>query len=186
MNLLLGLAVVLTLCAAVVFLLFGTTIVRKLPPVKRLQKVKSELVVARIPRTALSGGELELGSVCIMRLEELADGNKIKNSTYQEFQKRPIGDVVEIVYYRDNTLRKILKELKVYAFLLLMLGCVSIIKDVPPYLEKTEDWKTVGVLEHLGQSPFEVLALFELVVIGFFLLRLLMEIAAIKGLLEEE
>jgi hypothetical protein len=98
------------------------------------------------------------------------------------FAHRSAGDVIQIVHYRDRSLKRIIHELRTYAFLLAMLGFIGFLKQLsqarfPPTFAKL--W------EAMKADPFHTLALFEFTMLLLFSFRLVVELYAIKELLEE-
>jgi hypothetical protein len=161
---------------SVVFVFFGKSIIMLLPIIRRLKVDKTELGSVALIKAISKGTTFAV--LCSRLLTDFVD-----NAAHQDLRNylhRSIGDVVGIVHYRERSLRRIIRELQLYAFLVAMLGVVGLLKSLHKAgFEFHEVWKAVG------DDPFQLLALFELIVLLFFSFRLIVELASIKELLED-
>lgn len=169
-----------TFTAALLFLIGGVRLMMRVPTIKRFREAKSGLSSVTLPSTViLKPVELKLAVFCHKYLIEVISGQHAP--VVERFNYREIGDVVELVHYRERTLKRIVKELRTYTYLLLILGIVG----VGQFLYESRSEFSFPVLwQWAGQHPFQLIGFFELTVILLFWARLVIELGSIRELLD--
>jgi len=169
----------IALLFAICFLLLGHSIVSNMSVIKKLRKSKLALSSVSLFRPISRGTTF---SVLTKRLLNDVIDTATQGGVAAEFGHRNLGDICEIVHYREGNIKKIVHELRTYSFLLSMLSVVGIVKvmgDSGFEGGLTALWNTTG------SHPLQILALFELVMLIFFLFRLFAELKSISDLLED-
>jgi hypothetical protein len=157
------------------FVFLGGRIIAKLKPVVELRRVRNELSATKLQKPISKNTSFD--KICSRLLSEhLADGEAHEHASMQ------IGSVVDIVHYRHKAIKKITKELQIYAFLVTILGVIGFLKAL--YGMKFQfEW---GKLWHeMASHPFELLAFFEFLMFALFSFRLIIEVMTLKELLDD-
>lgn len=169
----------LVFVAAVSFVFYGNRLIAFCPSVNRLRRAKNLLGPAQLDMCIPA--EETISVICARVLFHLIAAEH-RNGPLQAFLHRSIGDVVEIVHYRERSLRRIVKELQTYALLVSGFGVVGFLR----LLHHTQFVFSVSEMwRKAGEDPFEMLALYEFAMLVLFLVRLRIEVRAIGELFEE-
>ena len=168
----------LVLSFSIIFMIFGSIFILKLSIASRLHKDKTELGKVELDRPIPRGTPIEV--LCLRLLRDFIDRSKHQN--VQRYFLRTFGDIVVTVHYHERNLKNIIKELQTYAFLIVVLGGIGLFK----LLIKVEFvFNPHTFLEEAAKDPFHVIALFEFLMLLLFLMRLIVELRAIKEILED-
>lgn len=173
-----GAFVVGAVVAADLLLLFCLgLLVRILPAVRRLS------AAARVLETTTLDvplGEHEpLGVMSSRLLFDLLEPKRRVLKTLTAYLRFPIGRLIIIVHTGDATIKRIVKELQWYAFLIAMLFVAGTIMRATELTELTAQ----ALVHDIGQHPFhflDQLALFALITLAF---RLGSEVSRLSELL---
>lgn len=177
-NNLIALFVVAVFIIALLFLFVGHRIIMVLPTVRRLHCIKDKLSALTFVKPIARGTSLKL--LCRRLIADYAlTQNQVKLAGYDH---QSIGNAILIVHYHSRNLMYITKELRTYAFLVTVLGTVGFLKCLS-LTKFVFSFQTIW--SAAGDNPFQIVALFELLMLVFFLIRLIIEVHAIKETLEE-
>lgn len=169
-----------TFAAALLFLIGGPRLMMRVPTIKRFREVKTGLSSVTLPPTIiLKPIELKLAVFCHKYLIEVISDPLAP--VVEGFSYREIGDVVELVHSRERTLKRIVRELRTYTYLLLILGFVSVGQFL---YDRRSEFSLPVLWQWAGQNPFQLISFFELTVILLFCARLAIELGSIRELLD--
>lgn len=160
---------------AIVFLVFGERIIMRFPTIRRFFRTKNTLRRLVIANTE----PVQLDVFCTRPVNDVAVSANPRPAIPQQFKSREIGDVVEIVHYKEHVLKRIVKELRMYAFLCLVLGGAAIGLHAPEFR-----FSLHGMIQWVEKNPLGLVAVFELLAFGIFAVRLHIELQAIAELLD--
>ena len=164
------------LLAAGAFLFYGNVLIWKFRVIKRLEAAQAILAPIALKRAIQKGQHLRvIGSMQLASLAEIQNGSQAS-----EFEHRTLGDTLQIVQFRRQTLRKIVSELRLYSALLLVAGILAFLVMIGKV-----NFDIGALLSRIGDEPFQILAAFELLMLGIFCVRLFIELQIIDDILEE-
>ena len=164
---------------ALLFLFVGMRVVKALPAVRTLA-VKSE-TLSLIPLGHGIQRNVTIGVVCSRLLFDYIDTNQ-RNIIPAEDQRRSMCHVIVMVCYKLKNLWRLVTELQVYTFLVLILGAINLLKNVG---NANAPITTRTILSWLGNDPFHFLGGLEAFVVLFFCIRLWTEYLSIRHLVSE-
>lgn len=170
-------AIVLVLFTyAVIFFCFGPLLVRKLDTVQRFDRIRRSLENWRVDLTPIPS-PVELASFCNTEFKQTSRLTVVGGV---DLKHRPMGDLVDIVHFRNRAFKSTLHELRVYAFILVALGGLGYLK----FLEEN-GFQADGVkfFHWMHSHPLEMVAILEAVMVAALSFKLLAEIRTISELL---
>lgn len=164
---------------AVAILFYGRRLAALWPSVARLHEARNVLGSIKLHTGIPSGDTI---TVMCRRLFSDLIASEGRPSLLKDFEHRSIGDIVEIVHYRDRAMRRAIKDLRTYAFVVLIFGgvrflkllyCVNFVFSLP------------AIWQAAVENPLDLFPLFQIVMLLFFLIRVSVELRAISELLED-
>jgi hypothetical protein len=176
-----ALLVLTTFVLALIFLLFGKSIVRHIPSVARFRSSKQYLLIhVRLGYKKIPQGQA-LSAFCRRESDEVVTwGSSLTEAA--NLQKMPTGTIVTILHYKEEALNKTIYELRTYSFLILVLGIVGALLHLK---ESRFEITLDQLMKWIGESPFETVDVLKLVLIAVFSIKLMLEIISIKELFKE-
>jgi hypothetical protein len=164
---------------SIIFIFLGEYIISYFPTFRRLQCVKSELGNMSFEKPVSQG--VRLIELCKRLIVDFLETGKV-TLIRENHGHRSFGNAVELVHYRDRNIRRIIRELKIYAFFLTILGALGFLKLL---FQAHFIYSLATLSKAASENPFELIAWFECFMLFFFTIRLCIELSAIKELLDE-
>jgi hypothetical protein len=173
--------VLVSFVLALVFLVFGKSIIRHIPTVARFRRSKQYLLRdVKLGYKKIPQGQA-LSAFCRRESDEVVTWGS--NSTEAaNLQKMPTGTIVTILHYKEDALNRTIYELRTYSFLILLLGGVGILFHLK---ESKFEVKWDELIKWIGASPFEALDIFKIALVLVFAIKLILEIFSIRELFRE-
>jgi hypothetical protein len=164
---------------AFLFLFASSWLVSLIPTIRDLKRIQSELCTCALDKPISTGTRIV--EWCSRLLADFmaappTDPVRMKHGD------RSMGNVVGLLSYKKSNLNHITRELNTYAFLISMLGIIGFLKVMS---HNHFEISFALFLSAASEDPFQLVALFELLVLLFFLFRLIVEIQAIRDLIDK-
>lgn len=166
--------------AALVFVALAPRIIDHLPVVKRLRRLKEQLLDVQLELTQVQPNPIGLSSFLNRELHEVTSQRKLTFAGVST-RRHTMAQVVSLAQLRDEELAGTTHELRVYAASLFFFGVVL---GGGKFLGENQFAFSPSAFAHwINEHPLEVFSLAELIMIGIFAMKLFTELHEIEKLL---
>lgn len=175
-----GILVIALFIYATVFLFLGPLYLRRPRSiVGRFRTIRRELQNWPIQPARLPD-PIEVASFCNTEFLGVSATGTVVGGV--DLRHRRLGDIVDIVHFRDDALKRTIRELRVYAFIVLVLGGVGFLRFLR---DNNFNPDLFAFFRWIDTHPLEMIAVLEVIMLGALTVRLVVEYMTISDLIQD-